>query len=157
MTLKRPAERSSHARPKRPFAPKTLASLQQSFVGDGTRRHDAHHFAFHRALGLTGLAALLADRDRFALAHQFRQVSIESDRRHAGHGNRRAGGGAALGECDIQELRGAAGVVVEHFVEITHAIEQQHVGMLCLDAQVLLHHGGVVGTVSWSAERVDCL
>jgi hypothetical protein len=29
------------------------------------------------------------------------------------------------------------------FVEIAHAIEQQHAGMLGLDAQVLLHHGGV--------------
>ncbi len=118
--------------------------LQESFIGDGTRRHDAHHLAFHRTLGFARDPALLADRDGFALADQFRQVGIESDHRHAGHGNRRSGGGAALGERNIQERRGTAGIVVKHFVEIAHAIEQQHVGMLRLDAQVLLHHGGVV-------------
>src|ERR1700722_17696039 len=50
--------------------------------------------------------------------------------------------------------RGAASVVVEHFVEIAHAIEQQDVGMLCLDAQVLLHHGGVVGRNLWTVGGV---
>ncbi len=29
---------------------------------------------------------------------------------------------------------------MEQLVEIAHAVEQQHVGMLRLDAQVLLHH-----------------
>jgi hypothetical protein len=60
-------------------------------------------------------------------------------------------------ERNIQESRGAAGVVVEHFVEIAHAIEQEHVRMLRLEAQILLHHGSVVGNVLWSADRVDCL
>jgi hypothetical protein len=53
-------------------------------------------------------------------------------------------GGAALGERDVEKLRGAARVVVEHLVEIAHPVEQQDVGMLSLDAQILLHHGGVV-------------
>ncbi len=43
--------------------------------------------------------------------------------------------GAALGQRDIEQLRGAARIVVEHLVEIAHAIEQQHVRMLRLDAQ----------------------
>jgi hypothetical protein len=34
---------------------------------------------------------------------------------------------------------------MKQFVEVAHAVEQQHVGMLCLDAQILLHHGSVWG------------
>jgi hypothetical protein len=45
----------------------------------------------------------------------------------------------------VQEFSGAARVVEEHLVEIAHAIKQQHIGMLRLDAQVLLHHGSVFG------------
>ena len=36
--------------------------------------------------------------------------------------------------------RGALRVVVEDLVEVAHPIEQQRVGVLRLDAQVLLHH-----------------
>ena len=114
--------------------------FEQRVIGDGARGHDAHHFALHGTLGLAGDATLLANGDRLAFAHQLCQVAVESHDRHTGHGNRRAGRGAALGQGDIQQLRGAAGVVVEHLVEIAHAIEQQHVGVLRLDAQVLLHH-----------------
>jgi hypothetical protein len=41
--------------------------------------------------------------------------------------------------------RGALGVFEEQLVEVAHAVEQQHVRMLGLDAQVLLHHR----RVSW--------
>ncbi len=118
---------AAHLRRKHAGEEVVAPLLQQRLIGDGARRHDAHHLALHRTLGLARLAALLADRHRFALAHQLCQIGIERDRRHARHGNRRAGGGAALGERDVEQLRGAARIVVEHFVEIAHAIEQQHV------------------------------
>ena len=117
--------------------------IEQRFIGDGAGRDDAHHLAFHRTLSSAGFAALLANGDGLSLTDQFHQVGIESHRRHARHGNRGTGRGATLRERDVQQLRGTARIVVEHFVEIAHAIEQQHIGMLCLDAQVLLHHGGV--------------
>ncbi len=55
---------------------------------------------------------------------------------------------------DVEKLRGAARIVVEHLVEIAHAIEQQHVRVLRLDAQVLLHHGGVVWRVRGHADII---
>jgi len=51
--------------------------------------------------------------------------------------NRRAGGRTTLRQRNIQEFCGAARIIVEHLVEVAHAIEQQHVRMLCFDAQVL--------------------
>ena len=117
--------------------------IEEGLVRNGAGRDDAHHLAFHRSLGFPGFAALLADGDGLTLAHQFRQVGVERDDGHAGHGNRSAGGRAALGERDVEQLRGAARVLVEHLVEVAHAVEQQHVRVLRLDAQVLLHHRGV--------------
>ena len=34
---------------------------------------------------------------------------------------------------------------MKKFVEISHAIEQQHAGMFRFDAEILLHHRGVSG------------
>jgi hypothetical protein len=64
--------------------------------------------------------------------------------RHARHFYWFAGGSAARGERDVEQPRCALGVVVEQLVEIPHAVEQQHVRMLRLEAQVLLHHGRVI-------------
>src|SRR2546430_4378152 len=53
---------------------------------------------------------------------------------------RRSSTSPARGEGDVEERRSAAGIVVEQLVEIAHAVEEQHVRVLTLDAQVLLHH-----------------
>ena len=43
-----------------------------------------------------------------------------------------------------RQAGGFLGVAKEQLVEITHAVEQQTIGVLCLDLEVLLHHGRVV-------------
>ena len=65
--------------------------------------------------------------------------------RHARHRDRLAGGLAARGERDVEQRGGATSVLVEQLVEIAHAVEQQRVRVLRLDAQVLLHHRRVLG------------
>ena len=60
--------------------------------------------------------------------------------RNTSHLDRLTVGGAALGQRDVEQLCGSHCIFVKQFVKIAHAVEQQHVGMLCLDAQVLLHH-----------------
>jgi hypothetical protein len=52
--------------------------------------------------------------------------------RHAGHGDGLAGRLAAAGQGDVEQLRGAARVVVEQLVEIPHAVEQQVSGCAAL-------------------------
>ena len=118
--------------------------LEQRLVGHGSRRHDAHDLAFHRSLGLARIAALFADGDRFAALDESYEIAVDARGGHARHRDRRARGRATLGQRDVEQLRRATRIVIEHFIEIAHAVEQQHVGMLCLDAQVLLHHGGVL-------------
>ena len=114
--------------------------VEQVRVGDRAGRDDAHHLALDRALAGRRIADLLADRDRLAQLHQLREIALDGVERHAGHRDRRAGGCAARGERDVEELGGALRVVVEQLVEIAHPVEQQLVRMLRLRAEILLHH-----------------
>ena len=119
--------------------------VEQRAVGERTGRHDPRHRAFDRALGGGRIADLLADRCRFAELHQLREIRLDRMPRHARHLYRRAGGGAARGQRDIEEPRGLLGVVVEELVEVAHPVEEQQVRMLGLQAEVLLHHWRVSG------------
>jgi hypothetical protein len=64
--------------------------------------------------------------------------------RHAGHRDGLAGGTAALGQSDVEQARGLARIVVEHFIEIAHPEEQQRVRMLRLGGEELAHERGVL-------------
>ena len=76
---------------------------------------------------------------------------MERDARHLDGFARRA---AALREGDVEQARGAFGVLKEEFVEVAHAIEQQLVRMLGLDPEVLLHDRRVLGGAG-GAHRFD--
>ncbi len=62
---------------------------------------------------------------------------------HARHHHRLAGRLATPGQGDIEQARRLFRVTEEQLVEVAHAVEHQGIGVLGLDAQVLLHHGGV--------------
>jgi hypothetical protein len=64
--------------------------------------------------------------------------------RHAGHGDRVAAGGAALGQGDVEQARRPARIVVEELVEIAHPEEQQDVRVLRLGGEVLAHERRVL-------------
>ena len=117
--------------------------VEQRRVGERARRDDAGDRALHRTFGGVRVADLLADRHRLAQLQQLGQVLLDRVVGHAGHFDRRAGRCAARGERDVEQPRRLLGVVVEQLVEIAHAVEQQDVRMLRLQAQVLLHHRGV--------------
>ena len=121
------------------------AFLQQSFVGDGAGGDDAHHLAFHRALRGGRIADLFTDGHGLAELHQFGEIVVQLVIGHARHGDGLAGRLAALGQGDVQQARRLAGVVVEEFVEIAHAVEHQHIRVLGLHAQVLAHDRRVFG------------
>jgi hypothetical protein len=121
--------------------------VQQGLVGEGAGGDDAHHLAFHRPLAGLRVADLLADGHRLPQFRQPRQILFRRVVGHAGHADGLAGGGAPGGEGDVQQAGGLLGVVMEQLVEVAHAVEQQHVGVIRLDAQVLLHHGGVLGEI----------
>ena len=121
------------------------AGVEQGFVVEGAGGDDTHHLAFHRSLGGGRVADLFTDRHRLAGADQACQVALGAVIGNAGHGNRLAGGLPALGQGNVEGRGGALGVLVEQLVEVPHAVEQQHLGVLALDPQVLGHHRRMAG------------
>ena len=113
---------------------------EQLGVGHGARGHHTHHLAFDWPLGGGHVADLLADRDRLAQPDQLGEVAVERHHRHTGHRDRLAATGAARGQGDVEQAIGLARIVEKQLVEIAHAIEQERVGMVGLDAGVLRHH-----------------
>ncbi len=118
--------------------------IEQRGVRQRAGGDDAADGALHRPLGRTRLADLLGDDHGFAELHQARQVLFDGVEGHARHLDRLAAGLAAGGQRDVEQARGFFGVVEEELVEIAHAIEQQGVRVLQLDAQILLHHRRVL-------------
>ena len=116
-----------------------LFVLEQRCIRQRSRRNNPNDLARYGAFARCGIADLLADRHGLAEPHEPAQVRLHGMRRHAGHGNRFAARLAAPRECDIDELRRAARIVVEQLIEIAHPIEQQRVRKPRLDGVVLLH------------------
>ena len=116
---------------------------QQRTVGQGAGRHDARYRSFHGAF-VRDLADLLANHRRFAHFHQLGKIRLQRMEGYAGHLDRRARRLATRCEGNAEQPRRLYGIVKKQFVEITHAVEDQHVGVLRLDAQILLHHWGVI-------------
>ena len=64
-------------------------------------------------------------------------------KRHTGHHHRLAVGLAALRERDVEQARDLLSIRKEQLVKVAHAVEQQRLGVVSFEPQVLLHHGGV--------------
>ncbi len=118
--------------------------VQQARIGQCPRCDDARDLTLDGAFRRRRVAHLLGDHHRLAQLQQAREILLGAVIRHPGHPDRRAGRRAACGERDVQEPRRLLRVIEEQLVEIAHAIEQQHIGMLRLDAEILLHHGRVL-------------
>ena len=131
--------------PEREGREQHLASIiEQGRIGDRARCDHPYHRALDRSLGLGWIADLLADRHRLALAHQACEIVVDALHRNARHRDRRSGGLPACGQRDVEQLRSLARILEEELVEVSHPIEQQRVRMLGLQAEVLLHHRGMV-------------
>ena len=127
--------------------------FKQSVVGDSAGRDHPYHRAFHGAFRFGRVADLFADGHAFALADQPCQIRFERYHRYPRHGDGRPTRVPARGQRDVQQARGLARVLEEQLVEIAHAVEQQDIRMLRLQAQVLLHHRSVAAGIGASGGR----
>lgn len=117
-----------------------LPLAEQRLVGDGARGDDANDLALHRPLAGGRIPYLLADGGRLAELHQLGQIAFDGVIGNARHRDGAAGRLAALGQGDVEQLGGLAGIVIEQLVEVAHPIEQQDLRVLGLEGQILLHH-----------------
>jgi len=60
---------------------------------------------------------------------------------HAGHLDRRTVGLAARGQGDVEQAGRFFGILEKQLVEVAHAVEEQGVGMVFFQFEVLDHHG----------------
>ena len=116
---------------------------QQRRIRHRARCEHAHDFALDRAFGGGGIADLLANGDRVSEFEEFGEVLFCGMIRHAGHFDWLTIGRAARGQRNAENARGLHRIVKKQFVKITHAIKQQRIRMVCFNAQILGHHGGV--------------
>ena len=124
--------------------------LQQRVLRQRARRHQPHHVALHHRLvaallRLFGTFELFAHRNAESLADQRQQIALRRVHRDAAHRDVVAVVLAAFRQGDVQRLGRRHRVVKEHLVEVTHPVEQQRVGVLRLDLQILCHHRCDVG------------
>jgi hypothetical protein len=119
------------------------ALVQQGLIAHRSRCDDSNNLSLYRALAGSRVADLLTDGDGYAGLNQLRQIAIRRMVGDAAHGYGLAAGFAAGGECNVQNIGGGLGVFKEQLVEVAHAIKQQTVLVLSLDAQKLLHHRSV--------------
>ena len=119
-----------------------LAGSELGGVGDRAGRDDPCHGALHDPLRDSSILDLITDGDPEPLLQQLRDIPLGGVVRHAAHRRLIARSTTARREGQRQRLRGGAGVVIEHLVEIAQPVHEDAVGMLGLDLLVLPEHRG---------------
>jgi len=82
------------------------------------------------------------DRDSVTTLDQAREVGFGRMGRHAAHRDRFAGILSAFRESDVEAGRGDPGIVEEQLEKIAHAVKEQGIARLFLEASILSHHRG---------------
>ena len=97
--------------------------------------------ALHQFLGELGVFELVADGHALSGAYELGQVGIErmvGKSRHLDHFRLPAVG--TFGKGDAQYLGGDDGILRIGFIEVAATEQQDSIGMLCLELEVLFHH-----------------
>ena len=113
---------------------------QHARLHDGARRDHARDLARDEAVDRR-VADLLADGHVIALVDQARDVVLGGVVRNTGHRHALTLGDRAAGEHQIQLAGGQFRVLIEGFVKVAQAEENNRVGILALDFQILATHG----------------
>ena len=109
--------------------------IKQSFIGDRPRGQDTGDATFDHALGFFGIFQLVDHRTAPALFEHGGQIPLQSVVRNPRHGH----AFGPLGQRDSQNPVGDLRVVVEEFIEISHAEKENALGVLGFDFEPLLH------------------
>ena len=96
-----------------------LGVVEEGEVVDGGGGDDLGDFAFDELTGF-GFGSLFGEGDAFARFDEFGDVAGGGVVGNAGHGDV-----VTLGEGDVEDRSGDFGVLEEHFVEVTQAVEEE--------------------------------
>ncbi len=105
----------------------------------------------HRWAGVAPIADLFGDGDAMSGADQPGEVALGGMDRDAAHRDRLAVACPALGQSNVERVRGGLCIVEEKFEKIAHTVKQQRIARLGLEPVVLRHHrGGFVASGHWA-------
>ena len=99
-----------------------------------------HDLAPDDALGVRRVLHLVADCHLETGLQELAYVAVQRVMRDAAHRGFALGPLLTGGESDLEDRRGALGILEEELVEVAHAVEQEAVRMGALDGEVLRHH-----------------
>ncbi|MBA7672525.1 hypothetical protein ES703_80702 [subsurface metagenome] len=117
-------------------------AVEQAGLDHRARGHQTDDLALHQAFGFAGFGHLLADGDLVATADEPRQVVVQSVIGDARHGHAMALAHISGGEDNLQLAGSQLGVFVKGLVEIAQAEEDNRLGVLSFDFEVLAADGG---------------
>ena len=120
-----------------------MLALEDIVRGDHAGGNDLGDATLDQLIGQLRVFELIADSHPLASPHQLRQVSVERMVGKAGQLDMLRGSVGTLGERDAEDLRRLDGIVGKGLVEVAHTKEQDSIGMLLLELQVLPHHRGL--------------
>ena len=118
-----------------------LSRVQQLFVGQRARCHDASDLTTNQSPGLLWVFHLVADSRPKSGADQLLQVVVQLVVREPGHRDRLVRRLIPSCQRQAQHFGGGLCVFVKQFVEIAHTEQQQRPRVLLAHLKVLLHHG----------------
>ena len=114
--------------------------FQKLFIQRSTGSNNLDNLTLHNTFCFLGVLHLLANGNAITLFNQLGNVTIYGMVRHTAHRHSLL----AFGQGNIQFTGRSDCILKKHFVKISQTEEQQIIGMLFLNSQILLHHGGVI-------------
>ena len=123
--------------------------IKQSFIGDRSRGQDSGDATFDHALRFFGIFQLVDHRTAPTLFEHGGQIPLQSVVESPPWARLRT-----VGSGDSQNPVGDLRVVVEEFVEISHAEKENALGVLGFDFKPLLHRRSllVAAAAAWASE-----
>ena len=97
--------------------------LQHGRLNDRARCNRADDFAPHKSLCLFGVLGLLTDKYLVTVFYQFGNVALAGMKRNAAHRRPFLLSAVFSGQNQVQLFGCNLGVIIEHFIEITEAIQ----------------------------------
>ena len=143
-----------HAVERQAGEPVVLLALEHGFPESHAGSQDFRHTALDQfRLGKFGVLELVANGDFVAGADKFRKICIDGVVGESGHGGVALIAVGAARKHDSQNLAQGYGIVRVTLVEVTHAVQQQGLRMLCLDGEILLEQRGIFQCFCHSFQR----
>ena len=120
-----------------------LLGIQHVLAKGDARRNNLRYTAFDKFLGKFRVLQLVADGHLKTGPHKFGKVVLQGMVWESGHGHGALVPIGLFGLHQAQYPNGRNGIVRVALVEVSHAVQQQGFGVLCLHLEVMLEHGGI--------------